>query len=68
MAVSPDGQHAYVVNGGSSTVSVIDTASNTVTATISVPGASRVAVTPDGRYAYVTACPNACDNVQGMSR
>jgi uncharacterized repeat protein (TIGR01451 family) len=45
---------AYVPNEGSHTVSVIDTASNTVTATIPV-GASPfgVAVTPDGAFVYV---------------
>jgi YVTN family beta-propeller protein len=64
-AVTPDGRHVYIVNAGSSNVSVIDTASNTVTATIPVPGAGRVAISPDGRYAYVTACPNSCNNVQG---
>ena len=30
--ITPDGKHAYVVNGSSNTVSVIDTASNTVVA------------------------------------
>src|SRR6266581_1094329 len=45
---------AYVANAGTNTVSVIDTASNTVVATIPVgifPDA--VAVTPDGTRAYV---------------
>ena len=56
VAVTPDGKHAYVTNGtNGNSVSVIDTASNTVVATVPVgitPGA--VAITPDGRYAYVT--------------
>ena len=46
---------AYVTNGD--TVSVIDTATNTVVATIQLPvgtGPLCVAVTPDGKHAYVT--------------
>ncbi|MEW6605820.1 MAG: beta-propeller fold lactonase family protein [bacterium] len=47
--------YAYVANSGANTVSVIDTSTNEVIATIPVgssPGG--VAITPDGRYAYVT--------------
>jgi YVTN family beta-propeller protein len=45
---------AYVANYGSGTVSVIDTATNQVTATISVGiGPDGVAITPDGSQAYV---------------
>ena len=46
---------AYVVNNSSSTVTVIDTASNTVVATILPVGRfpQEVAVTPDGKRAYV---------------
>jgi YVTN family beta-propeller protein len=45
---------AYVANGSSNTVSVIDTATNTVTATVAVGAAPfAVAVTPDGTHAYV---------------
>jgi YVTN family beta-propeller protein len=52
---------AYVTNSLSNTVSVIDTATNTVLATITKPGPSSqfpagVAVTPDGTKAYVTCC------------
>jgi YVTN family beta-propeller protein len=55
IAMTPDGHAAYVTNRGSGTVSVIDTATDTVTATIRVHyGPNRVAVAPDGRYAYVT--------------
>jgi YVTN family beta-propeller protein len=70
VAITPDGQRAYVASpsrgyvadsshsepGG--TVWVIDTASNTVTATIPVGGDFArdvgVAITPDGRHAYIT--------------
>src|SRR4051812_22549353 len=44
---------AYVTNGGSNTVSVIDTGSNPVVATIAVGPLPRgVAITPDGPRAY----------------
>jgi YVTN family beta-propeller protein len=55
--VTPDGSKVYVTNAkrlGPGTVSVIATATNTVTATIAVgvtPGG--VAVTPDGSKVYV---------------
>jgi len=46
---------AYVTDQGSNTVSVIDTSTNTVVATIPVAGGpSGVAITPDGTRAYVT--------------
>ena len=46
---------AYVANAGDNTVSVIDTATNTVVAPIAVGSLPRgVAVTPDGKRAYVT--------------
>jgi YVTN family beta-propeller protein len=47
---------AYVTNTGSQTLSVIDLATNTVVASPAVRGAPiRVALTPDGRRAYVTS-------------
>jgi YVTN family beta-propeller protein len=46
---------AYVTNSGSDTVSVIDTETNTVVATVPVGDFPRgVAITPDGTRAYVT--------------
>jgi serine/threonine-protein kinase len=65
MALSPDGRHVYVVDHGSAigpdstaalgSVSVIDTDSKTVTATIPVGlGPIAVALSPNGRRAYVT--------------
>jgi YVTN family beta-propeller protein len=54
LALSPDGRHAYVSSYGSNSVSVIDTGSNTVTATIPVGQyPAGVAVSPDGRHVYV---------------
>ena len=47
-------QNAYITNEGDNTVSVIDTTSNVVTATIPVGSAPYgVAVTPDGSKVYV---------------
>jgi YVTN family beta-propeller protein len=55
VAITPDGTRAYVTNGGSNSVSVIDTASNTVIITIPMAGGPfGVAITPDGTRAYVT--------------
>ena len=64
VAVPPDGDRVYISNPGSDTVSVLDTVTNTVTATIPVNAGSTgtclgntpcngVAVTPDGRKVYV---------------
>jgi YVTN family beta-propeller protein len=48
-------QNAYITNLGSDTVSVIDTATNTVTATIPVGEEPRgAAVSPDGSTVYIT--------------
>ncbi len=47
---------AYVTNVNSNTVSVIDTATNTVVATVPVRSNDNpegVAITPDGAFAYV---------------
>ena len=53
--MTPNGAYAYVTNFGIGTVSVINTATNTVTATVTVEsGPFGVAVTPNGTYAYVT--------------
>ena len=55
VAFSRDGLRAFVANIFSDDVSVIDTTSNTVVATIPVlDGPSEVHVTPDGCLAFVT--------------
>jgi YVTN family beta-propeller protein len=48
-------QNAYITNGRSNTVSVIDTNTNTVTATIPVgAGPIGAAASPDGSEVYIT--------------
>ncbi len=56
VAVTPDGNHAYVANVISNNVSVIDTSTNTVVETPILVGdsPSLVAVAPDGKQAYIT--------------
>lgn len=55
IAISPDGNEAYVANADDNTVSVIDTATKTVVATIAVGDEPQgVAFAPDGATAYVT--------------
>jgi YVTN family beta-propeller protein len=55
VAVTPDGNHVYVTNAASDTVSVIDTATKKVVATVPVgENPFSVAVTSDGKHAYVT--------------
>ncbi|MGA4879458.1 IPT/TIG domain-containing protein [Streptomyces lydicamycinicus] len=55
ITLSPDGTRAYVGNRGSDTISVIDTATDTVTATIPTgAGPVLVALGPDGTRGYVT--------------
>ena len=56
IAVTPDGSRAYSANFVGGSISVIDTATNTVTATISGSGMrtpTSIAITPDGSHAYV---------------
>ncbi len=54
VAITPNGAFAYTANAAASTVSVIDTSTNTVTATIPVGITPHgLAITPDGINAYV---------------
>ena len=53
-SVSAAGTYAYVANYGSNTVSVINTSTNTVSATVTVgTGPIGVAINPAGTYVYV---------------
>ena len=58
IAISPNGTRVYVANGGSETVSVIDTATNQVTATTPLGGAGYAEAvagqSKDGTRAYVS--------------
>ncbi|HET7504950.1 MAG TPA: beta-propeller fold lactonase family protein, partial [Kofleriaceae bacterium] len=54
VAVTPDGSKVYVINNGRNTVSVIDTVSNAVVATIPVGNTPfGLAISPDGALVYV---------------
>jgi YVTN family beta-propeller protein len=60
VAFAVDGSHAYVVNEGSDSVSVIDVATRTVSSVIPVGDSPRtIGVAPDGRFAYAS---NGRDN------
>jgi YVTN family beta-propeller protein len=53
LAITPDGARLYVVNGFE-TMSVIDTSTSTVVATISnIPANGEIVMSPDGTRAYV---------------
>jgi YVTN family beta-propeller protein len=54
MAITPDGKRVYVGNTLSQTVSVIDTTTNAVVATVTgLHGPTGIAVTQDGKSVYV---------------
>jgi serine/threonine-protein kinase len=54
VGIAPNGTSAYVVDGGSNTVGVVDLVTQQVTATIPVGNSPRaIAVTRDGKRAYV---------------
>ncbi len=60
IAITPDATTAYVSNIGRATVTVLDTASNAVATTITVPGpgvVGDIAIAPDGATAYVAHFP-----------
>ncbi|HEX6731584.1 MAG TPA: hypothetical protein VF074_16280, partial [Pyrinomonadaceae bacterium] len=68
VAITPDGAFAYVANNGGgvccggggvpSSVSVIDTATNTIVAIVPVGSPNGIAVSPDGALVYVTNLSN----------
>ncbi|HLJ31992.1 MAG TPA: YncE family protein, partial [Candidatus Babeliales bacterium] len=54
VTLSPDNKKAYVANSNGTTLSIIDTKSNTVIGTIGgFDGPSGIAITPNGKFAYV---------------
>jgi YVTN family beta-propeller protein len=55
VAVTPNGGYAYVTNCGDNTVSVVNTSTDTIVATVLVGNSPfGVAITPSGAFAYVT--------------
>ena len=54
--ISPDGREIWVANAGDGTISVVDSATKAVTATIAanVNGANRLKFTPDGKLVVVS--------------
>ncbi|WP_214484924.1 hypothetical protein [Bacillus sp. SM2101] len=59
LAITPDGKLAYVANEADgnpfdNTVSVIETTTNSIIATIPVGSPNNTFITPDGKLAYVT--------------
>ena len=55
VAITPDNSTVYVAEGSNGTLEVIDTATDTVTTTITLSGnPTAIAITPNGRFAYVT--------------
>lgn len=55
VAVTPDGSRVYIANSGNNTVSVMATATNTITATVAgLSSPQGIAITPNGTRAYVT--------------
>lgn len=55
VASTPTGNQVYVANVLEHTVSVLDTATDTTAATLSVPFPSGIAFAPDGSLAYISA-------------
>jgi YVTN family beta-propeller protein len=68
VAASPTGHQLYIANGNSS-VSVLDTADNQVTANdIRVPGPAQfLSFSPDGRFVYVSLYDKPGGNVHSVS-
>lgn len=55
LEVSPDGTRVYLADDGNGTLSVIDTATNSLITTVELGGnPTGLAVSPDGRNVYVT--------------
>ena len=67
VALTPNGQYAYVVedNGANKTV-VISTSTNQIIKNITTPKPCAIAITPNGQYAYVSSCGNV-DTVEVIS-
>ena len=55
LALTPDGRSVLVAVNGEDRMAVIDTASRTIVATVPIAKPHTIAVTPDGRFAYVAS-------------
>src|SRR5262249_39152949 len=55
MAITADGAQVLVAVSGADTLAIIDTATNEVVANVAAPKPHNVAITPDGKLAYVAA-------------
>ncbi len=55
LALTPDGKSVLVAVNGEDRIAVVDTATRAITATIAIPKPHTIAVTPDGRFAYVAS-------------
>lgn len=63
IAITPNGQYAYVANNSDNSVSVINLATSNVTTIDGFSGPTQIAITPNGEYAYVT---NSSGNSVGV--
>lgn len=54
--ISPDGKFVWIANRAANTISILDTASDTIVATVKAGGETpiRIKFTPDGQYALVS--------------
>jgi YVTN family beta-propeller protein len=71
LAITPDGRTAFLINQLSGTVSAISTATDTVIKTITASDASQIAITPNGKTAYVTTADGTVipiDTASNMAR
>lgn len=67
VAITRDGATAYVANKGSSSITPIDVATNTVGATIALPGPPiQIELSPDGKMAYIAIAGLKIDAVVPM--
>jgi len=55
LQITPDGKHVYVSAGLGTTITVIDTATNTPLSIPDVPASFSIAISPDGANVYVPA-------------
>ncbi|PHA20275.1 40-residue YVTN family beta-propeller, partial [Bacillus toyonensis] len=62
VAITPNGQFAYVTSTSSKSLYKINTVTNTVVATILSDPTHSIAITPNGQFAYVVTWPLLTNN------